>query len=402
MRITLRRKAAVILFALMTGGSIAFGAQQPGSGNDPELIKAAVNRLQSADLEERCAAIMRLRRRDVPADAIPALIRLLGSRIEFPWKLLIISSEIPITRSCDNQRTLGGEAAETLARIGRPFDELLPLLNSTDWSVRADAARALGGLKDIRSLEKLISLLSDTDERWQVRGNAALALGLIQDQRAAQPLLTALRDTSSQVRASAAMALGSVRAPGSLEMLIGALEDPESDVRRASVGSIGQIGGAEAVAPLIRAALHDQEQIVREVATNWLAWIKDDRVAGALMAALADPYINVRIAAARGLGEHRSATAAIPLIRMLSDESSASRLAAADALGKLGDNRAIPALIRMVLQEEDYDWRVSVESGLQALARLGHHQAAEIYKQLRSGAPDKEWWDQNKGLLDVD
>jgi len=61
---------------------------------------------------------MKLRRSDAAA-AIPALIQMLGSEAEFPRRILLVSSFAPITRSCSSACTFGGEAAETLARIGQ-------------------------------------------------------------------------------------------------------------------------------------------------------------------------------------------------------------------------------------------------------------------------------------------
>ena len=381
----------IILFftAMLTSGAI-YADQETAARTE-----AAIARLQSTNLRERAEALMMLRGPEASA-AIPALIQMLGSDMEFPQMLLMVSNNLPITQSCDHSPTFGGEAAETIAKIGRTSDELLSLLPSANWRIRANAARALGGLKDSRAVKSLIALLSNTSEPWQVRGNAALALGSIGSAQAAQPLVAVLHDTQPDLRRAAATALGELKSPDTLELFVKMLNDPEPDIRRAAIVSIDRVGGATvAFESLRQAALHDEDQTVREVATGMLEETKDPRAADALLAALQDSYINVRIKAARGLGRLRSPDAVDHLISMLSSDEPASRQAAAEALGELGDPRAVNPIINMLIQESSRDWYMVVLGGLQSLSRLGHKGATEM---LRHSSPLlREWWDQNKG-----
>jgi HEAT repeat protein len=366
-------------------------------GNSQQNFTAAIARLQSADLNERADALVILQRPGASA-AIPVLIQMLGNDTEFPAIRLVVRNDMPITQYCDRTPTFGGEAAEAIAKIGRISDELLALLTSANWRIRANAARALGGLKDKRAVESLINLLSTPAEPWQVRGNAALALGLIGDARASGPLITLLQDTNPDVRRAATTALGERKDPGNLDLFIKMLGDPESDVRRWAVVGIGRIGGAAAFEHLSKAALHDEDRVVREVATNVLAGIRDPRSAAVFASALQDSYINVRNAAARGLGQLHSVEAVDTLIRMLSSDESASRQAAAEALSEIGDPRAVNPIINMLIHENSRDWYMVVLRGLQALSRLGHKGAAEMLNK-HSSPLVREWWDRNKGQL---
>ena len=140
--------------------------------------------------------------------AIPLLIRMLGSDAEFPVMKLMISSLSPRTRSCSSGPTFGGEAAETLACIGKTSDELLGLLKDRKWQVRANAARAVGGIRDARAIGPLTSFLSDKDEHPVVRGNAALALALMGAVSAVDPLLPLLKDKDHRVRAGSSIRPG--------------------------------------------------------------------------------------------------------------------------------------------------------------------------------------------------
>jgi HEAT repeat protein len=359
-------------------------------------IEDVITRLKSTDLRERANALMMLREPGASA-AIPALIQMLSSEAGFPAGRLLVWNDLPRTRSCDPNLTFGGEAAETIADIGVKSDELLSLLASANSRIRANAARALGGLKDKRAIESLLNFLSTPDEPWQVRGNAAIALGLIGDARAVRSLIAMLQDDNPDLRRAAAMGLGEMKDPGTLELLVKMLNDPEPDVRDSAVIGIGRIGGAAAFEPLSKAALHDKDPVVRESATNMLIWIKDPRSLATFAKALQDSYTKVSEAAIRGLGQLNHAETVDSLIRMLSSDEPDSRQTAAVALGEMRDGIAVNPIINMLIQENSRDWNMVVLRGLKALSRLGNKRAAEMLKKYDSDLPpDKEWWDQNK------
>jgi len=74
-----------------------------------------------------------------------------------------------------------------------------------DTAVRISAAKALGELKDARTVEPLIAVLKDRD--WSVREAAAGALGQLGDSRAVEPLIAVLKDSGKDVHEAAADAL---------------------------------------------------------------------------------------------------------------------------------------------------------------------------------------------------
>jgi len=96
-------------------------------------------------------------------------------------------------------------------------------------------------------VEALIQALKDTT--WSVRENAAEALGEIGDARAVEALIQALKDQSGSVRANAAWALGKIGRPA-VEPLIQALEDEDGDVRAGAAEALERIGGKRAVEAL--------------------------------------------------------------------------------------------------------------------------------------------------------
>ncbi len=92
-------------------------------------------------------------------------------------------------------RSLGPEAAGSL----------LPVLESEDARVRAQAAEALGAVGDVTHVESLVPLLADEEEN--VRVSAVRALGEIGDAVVVDPLIGALEDSSDRVCDAAAAAL---------------------------------------------------------------------------------------------------------------------------------------------------------------------------------------------------
>ncbi len=367
------------------------------SAEIPADVKTAMEMLQSPSRNTQADAMMKLRHMKGSAEpAIPLLIQMLGSDAKFPVVKLIASSLGSKTQSCSSEPTFGGEAAETLACIGKTSDELLGLLKDRKWQVRANAARAVGGIKDARAIGPLTAFLSDKGEHPVVKGNAALALARMDAVSAVDPLIPLLKDKDSRVRAAAASALGRLHEPRAVQPLIAALGDKDADVRRAAAGGLGGIGGPAVFDPLVR-ALKDPDRQVREVTAAALGRVQDARAVEPLLAALSDSYANVQINAAGALGELKDPRALEPLIRMLKDGNEAVRGAAAEALGQMNDSRAVQPLTVMAYREER---EIPLLRALQALTALGHTGGKEAYNQYRIHRPDwKEWWAQHRDEL---
>ena len=393
------------IMTLSVASAMALAASTRGA-TDPEKAagetRLEIAKLQSPEPRLRADALLKLRYLGLSgggAEAVPHLLKLLGDATPFPPTLLWGSSLSSLTESCADAATFGSEAAETLARIGRTSDELLVPLKHAEWRHRADAARALGGVKDLRGTESLAALLAQTEERPEVRGNAALALGLMKAEQGLAPLLVAIEDRVPLVRASAASALGRFPRPRVVPPLTAALRDDDRRVRLKAAGSLGQSASALAVPPLIRALSEDRDRQVREVAAAALGCLKDRRAADALIHALSDDYVNVQINAARALGEMRASTALAPLLASLRSRESAVRGAAASALGNLGDRAAIPALLTAAKAESAVE-APPLEHELRALTALGHPGAKQALAKYRAHPADwREWWTTHKEPL---
>ena len=104
------------------------------------------------------------------------------------------------------------------------------------------AARALGEVRDRRSLDGLIAQLAD--DKWRVRQVVAWALSEMKDDRAVAALCNVLlTDVRAEVRRAAAEALGEISSAEALPSLKQALNDSETSVSAKAAWAIAEIEG---------------------------------------------------------------------------------------------------------------------------------------------------------------
>ncbi len=237
----------------------------------------------------------------------------------------------------------------------RSVPKLLQLLRDEDHEVRSHAAEALGKIGDSRAVERLLQLLSDED--ISVRRYTAEALGKIGDSRAVEGLLRLLSDEDVSVRRYAAMALGEIGDSRAVEGLLQLLSDEDVSVRRYTAEALGEIGDSRAVEGLLQ-LLSDEDVSVRWRAALELGEIGDSRAVEGLLRLLGDEDEddNVRSHAALALGEIRDAQAVEGLLRLLGDEDEDDNVRgqAAMALGKIGDAEAVEGLLRLLSDKDEY------------------------------------------------
>ncbi len=95
---------------------------------------------------------------------------------------------------------------------GASEQELYAMLESLDWSRRAEAVQALGAQGEHAPVERIIEALEDTHEA--VRAVAARALGRLYERAPVAPLLAALSDPSWQCRVARACGAAACSASG--------------------------------------------------------------------------------------------------------------------------------------------------------------------------------------------
>ena len=221
-------------------------------------------RLNSADLEERRDALMRL----------GSLKRPDASRVAATG----LSDVAPIVRVTAMHAIRSLPPAEAAAL-------LIPLLPDKLEFVRREAAYALGETHSRTAVAALIGLLTN-DKDAGVRGAAAVALGEIGDESAVQPLSQVLAGPTGKkkkaktgesqfVMRAAARALGQIRSRSGVEVLIATLANDanDNDVRREAATALGLIGDP-AAGPALQAAFGSSDPYLREAARESLRLLK--------------------------------------------------------------------------------------------------------------------------------
>ena len=124
-----------------------------------------------------------------------------------------------------------------------------PALAKATPAVKAQIARALGGLGDKAAVVSLLGVLRDEDPR--VRSEALLALGLLKEEAALPQMAVFAKAADPRIREVAARALGMLGSPRALQHLIAVLADPEPRVVESAADGLGLLASPAAVTPLI-------------------------------------------------------------------------------------------------------------------------------------------------------
>jgi HEAT repeat protein len=243
-------------------------------------------------------------------------------------QLLVAPARVATGSMIDRLR----EAASRLGLLERWRGEL----QSRHWWMRAEAARALGLLRETTASPSLLAALDDDHE--EVRASAVEALGYIGNADAIPVLLSKFTDQSRHQRVRVVESLrcfGSAAVPPLL-----AYDNAHPEEAATVAGLLGIIGHASAVDHLLHRAADDRPA-VRTAALQALGSIGlDDR-----------SYYHV-------------------LRALMSDAEPEVRAMAARALGRSGRRDAMPYLDRHLTD----DWVVGAQCGaaLKALGARGH------------------------------
>jgi HEAT repeat protein len=225
-------------------------------------------------------------------------------------------------------------AARDVKALVARLDDSLP-------GVRADAAEALGRLKERSATAKLKAMLSDADPG--VRRSAALGLAALGDEALCQEFVKALQDASAKVVAGAAEALGVAGYRPAVPYLLKAYRTDHPRVAAAIATTLGQLGDRQAVPWLVAAMKAGLAPV--EAATA-LGQLGDAGATRPLCEALNHDFAPLRAAAARALGDLARKgtfdfvlkdTATSSLHKLLKDPDERVRFCAALGLTGFGD-----------------------------------------------------------------
>lgn len=187
--------------------------------------------------------------------------------------------------------------------------------------VRISAAGALGELGSAAASKQLLDSLSSATQPW-VRSRLVEALGKFKDEPAIKAKLEAMArgDSSYLTRAAALQAIGRMKTPNAFDVLTAAVngDSPDGFLRNAALRSFGSLGDDKAV-PLLRDwAAPGKNMEAREAAISSLARLQKDNkeITNQIAAYLSEPHFPIRLSAMFALGSRGDASA-IPALEAL-------------------------------------------------------------------------------------
>jgi HEAT repeat protein len=290
----------------------------------------------------------------------------------------------------DSDRAVREAAIGALTAIGEPSVPALGLcLSDPQLGVQEAASAVLASIADERVLAPLIASLGNRD--WIVRMHAAKALGRIKDLGSIEPLIPLLQDKVKAVREETTAALAAI-GEAAIPSLLAALSHPEWLVRLHAVEAVGKMRAPAAVDPLLSVLFNDHDTAVREDAVRALGQIGDARALEFLIIVMKEPGLRPLAVEALGqIGDRRGVPVLINVLEGVDrpaesrvvagcgdkwDEEMITRGAAVRALGTIGDDAAIPSLLRALSDT------VTRADAATALARFGSKVIAPLLSLL--------------------
>ena len=237
---------------------------------------------------------------------------------------------------------------------------LYQLKNASEFSDRADAAVALGKLKnDDEAIVALGDVLRNAKEKWTIRAVAADSEGQLGSAAAAKQLLDAYSVTKEPwvlIRIATALANFKDNPAVAAKLESIARDDHSYRARAAALQALGRLKTPTAAATLTAAVAGDSpDDFLRNAALRSLGWLDDPKFVPVLREwALPGKSIESRKAAISSLArvqkDNKEITAQIA--SYLTEPHFTVRMAAIKALGIRGDPSAIPALENLLKSDD--------------------------------------------------
>lgn len=147
-----------------------------------------------------------------------------------------VTNRLVRTLTADKKAKRRATAAYALGRLrdAAAFRPLVAALADRDADVRARACAAVAAYGDAAGVEPLIGNLKN-DKDWRARVAAARALGVVRDERSVRPLSEALGDERPEVRAAAAASLAAIGDARAMDPLRTRLKKEKDKAARAAM-----------------------------------------------------------------------------------------------------------------------------------------------------------------------
>jgi aminopeptidase N len=239
-----------------------------------------------------------------------------------------------------------------------PAEWIYQLQHADDVADRADAAVALGMVKDNGAVVAALGAAATSDRFWGVRAEALRALGRIGGKDAEQQVLQSLANKEPWVRDVAVEQLGTFRDDNSVAARLTEISrvDPAFRVRTAALTSLAQRKAPGAMETLEAATKTDSpDDVIRRAALRAMGRLNDQKAATTLLDWSAQgKAINLRTAAIGSLGQidKKNETIESRLIAYLDDPNFDIRSATIFALGDRDDSAAIAPLEALLARND--------------------------------------------------
>src|SRR5271163_1510327 len=217
------------------------------------------------------------------------------------------------------------DAAVALGAIKDNADVIAALGNAAQhdpfWGVRSESLKALGKIGGSPAEKQILTALNDS-KPW-VRQVAAQELGGFTDDASLGQQLTeiATNDKAYRVRAAALNALGEIKAPNAYDVLTAAvkLDSPDDTLRNGALEGLGSLGDDRAVPLLLEWSALGKPFETRGAAIGAVAGLdtKNKAITKTLISYLQEPYIDIKYATLFALTKRGDPDAIAPLEAML-------------------------------------------------------------------------------------
>ncbi len=279
-----------------------------------------------------------------------------------------------LQRLHDRSEQVRMAVAEALGALGdrRATNELVQIaLRDPVGTVRAEAARALGQMRDESVLETLVTLLADPDYWTRLRTIEAIELLKPEDPTA---LDSALRDPSPEVRKRAAVALQRI---GVLDQRVEELAGNDRGIVDRAMRTLIEMGRAGLIESIL-AHLEHPSLRVRSRITEVLGRVGDQYAVPALLPLLGDIEWPVRVRAVEAVGQlalgsgpgegaYDGVQLLVPLLSDPEENVRSAAVAAIRSLG-LGENPEGLAAVLRLYDTDNAEVRASVLETVGSLA----------------------------------
>jgi|HubBroStandDraft_1064217.scaffolds.fasta_scaffold00307_11 aminopeptidase N len=217
------------------------------------------------------------------------------------------------------------DAALALGAIKDNSDVVAALGNAAQhdpfWGIRAESLRALGKIGGSPAEKQILTALNDP-KPW-VRQVAAQELGGFTDDASLGPQLTeiATNDKAYRVRAAALNALGEIKAPNAYDVLTAAvkLDSPDDTLRNGALEGLGSLADDRSVPLLLEWSALGKPFETRGAAIGAVAGLdtRNKTITKTLISYLQEPYIDIKYAALFAVTKRGDPDAIAPLEAML-------------------------------------------------------------------------------------